>query len=180
MTHQTDFSRRQLRSILMNGLIIFLTGLFLSACGGGGGGGGGGGSVAGGGIGGTGSVAAIASVTVNGVTYSCVGATITDDDGTLDQGTGDPCQDAEDAGRLTVGSIVTVTGTTNAGNATATTINVSRSVRGPVANLNVTGQSFTVLGQTILVDQTTNYPGIGGLSALPTVRLLKSVDSANR
>ena len=161
------FPASNLRPNFFYGLLFILFSLALSACGGGGGGGGGGTVVGGGGIGGTGSVAAIASITVNGVTYSCVGTTLTDDDGTFDQGSGDRCVAARDAGRLSVGSIVTVTGTTDgAGNATATTVNISRSVRGPVANLNVTGQSFSVLGQTILVDQTTHYAGVASLSGL--------------
>ncbi len=163
---------RHLRSNFQNGLFIFLISLFLSACGGGGGGGGGiggggGGSIAGG-IGGTGSVAAIASVTVNGVKFSCVGATVTNDDGTIDQGPGDNCVAAQTAGRLAVGSVVTVTGTTDASgnNPTATTVDVSRSVSGPVASLDVNGQSFSVLNQTILVDQTTRFVGVAGLSSL--------------
>ncbi len=166
-------SARKLRPNFYYGLLCILFSLALSACGGGGGGGGGigggggGGSLAGG-IGGTGSVAAIASITVNGVKYSCSSTTFEDDDGPFTpSGSRDPCVEAEAAGRISSGSVVTVVGTTdNAGNATATSINISRSVRGPVANLNVTGQSFKVLGQTVLVDQNTKPSGIAMLSVL--------------
>ena len=148
--------------------------LILAACGGGGGGvaggiGGSGGPVAGG-IGGTGSVAAIASVTVNGVKFSCVGAVVTDDDGTLPQPAPgkDPCLDAEDLGRLSVGSIVTVTGTKDSnGNPIATTVDISKSVFGPARNIDVPALKFSVLGQTVQVDQSTQYKGLpSGLTSL--------------
>ena len=144
--------------IFLSGFLVAFT-LILAGCGGGGGGGGGG--IVGGGIGGTGAVgtvSAIGSVTVNGVTYSCVGATVTNDDGTVDQGPGDNCIAARDAGRLSVGSIVVVTGSKDAnGNFTATTVSTSRNVLGPVANKDDIGLSFTVLNQRVLVVSTTRF-----------------------
>ncbi len=156
-------------------IFLFTLALLLAACGGGGGGGGT--TVGGGGIGGTGAVgtvSAIGSVTVNGVTYSCEGATITSDDGTIDQGSGDNCVDARDAGQLSVGSVVVVTGTKDAsGNFTATKVDISNSVRGPAVGFNVPGLSFSVLNQTILVDEATRFEigsaqstGTAGLTAL--------------
>ena len=149
--------------------------MLLAACGGGGGGGGT--TVGGGGIGGTGAVgtvSAIGSVTVNGVTYSCVGATVTNDDGTVDQGPGDNCIAARDAGRLSVGSVVVVAGSKDAsGNFTATTVNISNNVFGPATNISVQGLSFTVLNQRIFVDDATRFEigtaqstGPAGLTAL--------------
>ena len=158
--------------IFLSGFLVAFT-LILAGCGGGGGGGG----VVGGGIGGTGAVgtvSAIGSVTVNGVTYSCVGATVTNDDGTVDQGPGDNCIAAEQAGRLSVGSVVVVTGSKDAsGNFTATTVSSSNSVFGPALNIIVDGLSFTVLKQRILVDETTRFEiegvksaGTAGMTAL--------------
>jgi hypothetical protein len=140
-------------------IFLFTLSLLLAACGGGGGGGGT--TVGGGGIGGTGAVgtvSAIGSVTVNGVTYSCLGAVVTNDDGTVDQGPGDNCIAARDAGRLSVGSVVVVAGNKDAsGNFTASTVNISNNVFGPATNISVQGLSFTVLNQTILVDDATRF-----------------------
>jgi Domain of unknown function (DUF5666) len=155
----------------LNGLLVFILSLTLAACGGGGGGG----SVIGGGIGGTGgavgSVSAIGSVTVNGVTYSCIGAVVTNDDGTIDQGPGDNCIAAESAGRLSVGSVVTVKGTEDSGgNFTASTVNISRSVTGPAVAISVSGLSFSVLSQSISVDEATRFE-IAGVKSVGTVGL---------
>ena len=174
-------SRRQIfRPEFIKGIFLFTLSFILAACGGGGGGGGigggGGGSIAGG-IGGTGSVAAIASVTLNGVKFSCVGAVVSDDDGTIDQGTGDQCVEAQRVGRLSVGSVVTVKGTGAKdanGNPIASTVNISKSVFGPATNIDVAGQSFKVLNQTILIDQNTVFkgaPGLGSLAANTTVEV---------
>jgi Domain of unknown function (DUF5666) len=155
---------------------LIILSLIVTACGGGGGGGT---VVGGGGIGGTGSVAsvgtvsAIGSVTVNGVTFSCVGATVTKDDETIDQGPGDNCIAAQTNGNLSVGSVVVVQGNNSGGTFTATTVSSSNQVFGPVANVSVTGLSFTVLSQTILVDDATRFEingvqstGTGALSSL--------------
>ncbi len=156
-------------------LISLLTlSLVLAACGGGGGGG----SVAGGGIGGTGAVgtvSAISSITVNGVTYGCVGAVVTDDDGIVAQGSGsDNCIAAEQAGKLSVGSVVVVTGSRDSsGNFSAETVDVSSSVAGPAINVLVNELSFSTLDQTVLVDEQTRFEidgtelsGSAGLTAL--------------
>ncbi len=146
----------KLQLLLSGFLITFM--LALAGCGGGGGGGG---TVVGGGIGGTGAVgtvSAIGSVTVNGLTYSCFGAVVTSDDGTIDQGSGDNCVEAERTGQLSVGAVVTITGTRDAnGNLTATTVSISRNVLGPVANKDLAGLSFTVLNQRVIVSETTRF-----------------------
>ena len=148
----------KLQLLLSGFLVTFM--LALAGCGGGGGGGGGGTTV-GGGIGGTGAVgivSAIGSVTVNGLTYSCFGAVVTSDDGTIDQGSGDNCVEAERTGQLSVGAVVTITGTRDAnGNLTATTVSISRNVLGPVANKDLAGLSFTVLNQRVNVSETTRF-----------------------
>ena len=146
----------KLQLLLSGFLVTFM--LALAGCGGGGGGGG---TVVGGGIGGTGAVgtvSAIGSVTVNGLTYSCFGAVVTSDDGTIDQGSGDNCVEAERTGQLSVGAVVTITGTRDAnGNLTATTVSISRNVLGPVANKDLAGLSFTVLNQRVIVSETTRF-----------------------
>ena len=146
----------KLQLLLSGFLVTFM--LALAGCGGGGGGGG---TVVGGGIGGTGAVgtvSAIGSITVNGLTYSCFGAVVTSDDGTIDQGSGDNCVEAERTGQLSVGALVTITGTRDAnGNLTATTVSISRNVLGPVANKDLAGLSFTVLNQRVIVSETTRF-----------------------
>ncbi len=146
----------KLQFLLSGFLVSFM--LLLAGCGGGGGGGG---TTVGGGIGGTGAVgtvSAIGSVTVNGLTYSCFGAVVTSDDGTIDQGLGDNCVEAEFTGQLSVGAVVTITGTRDAnGNLTATTVSISRNVLGPVANKDLAGLSFTVLKQRVIVSETTRF-----------------------
>ena len=103
-----------------------------------------------------------------------MGATVTNDDGTVDQGPGDSCIAAEQAGRLSVGSVVVVTGSKDSsGNFTATTVSSSNSVFGPALTISVNGLSFTVLNQSILVDETTRFEidgvksaGTAGMAAL--------------
>ena len=146
----------KLQLLLSGFLVTFM--LTLAGCGGGGGGGG---TTVGGGIGGTGAVgtvSAIGSVTVNGLTFSCFGAVVTSDDGTTDQGTGDNCVEAQATGQLSVGAVVTITGTRDAnGNLAATTVSISRNVLGPVANKDLAGLSFTVLKQRVIVSETTRF-----------------------
>ena len=83
---------------------------------------------------------------------------VTSDDGTIDQGSGDNCVEAERTGQLSVGALVTITGTRDAnGNLTATTVSISRNVLGPVANKDLAGLSFTVLNQRVIVSETTRF-----------------------
>ncbi len=134
--------------------------LAVAACGGGGGGGGG---IVAGGTGGTGIasgiVTGISSVIVNGVTFSCTGATVANDDGTIDQGSGDRCVDANNQGLLQPGMVVTVQGSINANGTTgsATRVTVRDDLKGPVSNKSSANNSFTVLNQTVLVDNDTRF-----------------------
>lgn len=83
---------------------------------------------------------------------------MTSDDGTTDQGTGDNCVEAQATGQLSVGAVVTITGTRDAnGNLAATTVSISRNVLGLVANKDLAGLSFTVLKQRVIVSETTRF-----------------------
>ena len=152
------------------GLCLLASTLLVASCGGGGGGGGGT-VVGGGGIGGTGSVAsvgvvtAIASVEVNGVKFSCVGATVTTDDGsTAPSGAGDSCVSSKGKGQLREGMVVVVKGSKDSGgNSTAATVTAESNVTGPAVNIDPTLQSFTVLSQFIDVDDNTLFEITNGL-----------------
>jgi hypothetical protein len=139
-----------------------LLAMLAAGCGGGGGGSAGVGAIAGG-TGGTGiasgTVEAIGSVTVNGVTFSCDGAIIQDDDGTLDQGPGDSCVRANASGGLELGMIVAVDGSINANGTTgtATNVRVRPRLRGPITAIDSASNSFTVMGQTVIVDGDTRF-----------------------
>ena len=160
------------------GLCLLASTLLVASCGGGGGGGGT--TVGGGGIGGTGSVAsvgvvsAVASVTVNGVTYSCKGATVTVDDNiTAPSGSDDSCVTSQNNGQLRPGMVVVVTGSKDAnGVLTASTVKAQSNVIGPAVNISITGQTFSVLSQSIDVDDNTRFElsgkftGVRGLTAL--------------
>ena len=177
MSHPNHVRGQLLRPDYINGIFLFMLSLILAACGGGGGGGGT--VIGGGGIGGTGSVAAvgtvsaIGSVVVNGVTFNCTGAAVTTDDGTVDQGPGDRCVTANQAGILDPGMVVVVTGTSSGSVFTAQTVTAQNTVAGPAVSISATGQSFTVLSQSIVVDDATKYQingsnitGAAGLVAL--------------
>ena len=169
---------RNFLSPVFKGLCLLTSTLLITSCGGGGGGGT---TVGGGGIGGTGSVAsvgvvsAVASVTVNGVTYSCIGATVTTDDGsTAPSGSDDSCVTSQSNGQLRPGLVVVVKGSKDsAGNLTATTVTSQSNVTGPAVNIDPTFLSFTVLSQFIDVDDNTRFEindqkftGVDGLTAL--------------
>ena len=137
--------------------------LALAACGGGDGGGGGGG-IASGGTGGTGissgSITGFGSIFVNGVEFSTNGATIKRDNAPINE------QD------LRRGMVVEVQGSiASSTSGTATTVNVEEAVRGPVESKSGTASAGTlvVLGQTVLVDDTTlidnNVPNFGAITS---------------
>ena len=145
-------------------VLAYLTLLVAAGCGGGGSGDPGGGNPPpGGGIVRTGfaigPIANFGSVIVNGVTFSCTGATVANDDGTIDQGSGDRCVDANNQGLLQPGMVVTVQGSINANGTTgaATRVTVRDDLKGPVSNISTTNNSFTVLNQTVLVDNDTRF-----------------------
>ena len=159
-------------SPVFKGLCLLTSTLLITSCGGGGGGGT---TVGGGGIGGTGSVAsvgvatAVASVTVNGVTFSCKGATvIVDDNTTAPSGSVDSCATSQNNGQLRPGMVVVVTGSKDAnGVLTATTVKAQSNVTGPAVNISVTGQTFSVLSQSIDVDDNTRFEINGAKSTGP-------------
>lgn len=113
-----------------------------------GGGGGANTQVAGGGIGGTGvafgSITQFGSIFVNGVEYGTGGATILKDD------------DAILESELRLGMTVEVRGSIDSSTSgSATEVRVEEAVRGPVESVGT--DSLMVLGQTVLIDNTTRF-----------------------
>ncbi len=143
--------------------ILFALSLLLAACGGGGGGGGGGGSTTGTPAAAIGTVEKIGSVKVNGVTFDCRNATVTYDDGVVDAGE-DRCIEAQLREELDDGMHVVVTGKVNDDgvSGSASSVIVKHRFVGPVANINQTTQTFTVLGQIIQVDDGTVFKSASG------------------
>jgi uncharacterized protein DUF5666 len=126
--------------------------------------GGGGDMVAGGGTGGTGvsfgTVTDFGSIFVNGVEFSTNGATIRRDDVSVSES------------ELRKGMTVEVQGSISSSTSgVATSVTVEEAVRGPVESRTGTASAGTliVLGQTVLVDDTTlldnNVPNFAGISA---------------
>ena len=159
--------------------ILFSLSLLLAACGGGGGGG----STTGTPAAAIGTVQKIGSVKVNGVTFDCRNATVTFDDGVVDAGE-DRCIEAQLRGELDDGMHVVVTGKVNDDGVSGSASSVIAKHRfvGPVANINQTTQTFTVLGQIIQVDdgtvfkignsaKTTGAAGLANLFNGTTVRI---------
>ena len=154
--------------------ILFSLSLLLAACGGGGGGGGGG-STTGTPAAAIGTVEKIGSVKVNGVTFDCKNATVTFDDGVIDSGD-DRCIIAQGRGELDDSMHVVVNGKVNDDgvSGSASSVRVKHRFKGPVGSIDTTAQTFTILGQTIQIDDSTifkigNKPkttGVVGLSSL--------------
>lgn len=141
-------------------ILLTLVFMAIAACGSGGGGDGG---VASGGTGGTGissgSITGFGSIFVNGVEFSTNGATIRRDDSSIGEN------------ELRKGMIVEVQGSiASSTSGTAATVDVEEAVRGPVESKSGTASAGTlvVLGQTVLVDDTTlidnNVPNFGAIS----------------
>lgn len=121
----------------------------VTACGGGGGGSSGGGGSAG--IGGTGisngPVTGFGSVIVNGVEYDTSAADFSVEDASA----------GIDQNDLDIGMVVTVT---HDDNDNAKSVRYQDNAEGPVANLDVVGNTFDVLGVAITVDALTVYDGL--------------------
>ena len=108
----------------------------------------------------SGPITGFGSVFVNGVEYATSAAQIT-----IDGQSGTEAQ-------LRAGQIVTLQGTVNSDGTTgaATTLHVIADVRGPVTAIDLIGNTFTVLGQTVRVSTSTLFDdsilsgGITGLS----------------
>src|SRR3990170_7085766 len=142
-SYKKEMKKGMICHILLIGIAMFI----LVACGTGDPGG-----LAGGGIGGTGisvgKITAFGSVFVNGVKFETTGATITIDGQTAMNGQDD----------LEIGMIVAVEGTFNVDGVrgTAKSINFKDNLEGPVTGVDTTAQTLMVLGQTVIVDATTD------------------------
>lgn len=134
--------------VFINILALFVFSMLLS-CGGGGGGG-----TDGGGIGGTGQVTGtitgFGSVIVNGVKFSTSGATISK------EGT----NTTESA--LQVGMVVTISGTVDANGTTGTATGITYEdlVEGPVDSITISSNTMVVMGQNVIVGDTTAFDGV--------------------
>ncbi len=108
---------------------------------------GGGSSVAGGGVSGTGisagAITDFGSIFVNGVEFDTTGATITKDGNVVSESD------------LRKGMVVTVRGSISGTSGTVTSVAAEDVVKGPVQSVAADGLSMVVLGQTVLVDNTT-------------------------
>ena len=154
-------------------LCLFSLGLLLAACGGGGGGSGT--PATGATAAAVGTVQKIGSVKVNGITFDCINATVTTDDGIVDTGE-DRCV-AAGRNELDDNMHVVVTGKINDDGVTgsASSVIVKHRFKGPVGSIDLIAQTFTVLGQTIRVDDATVFKigsgakttGLIGLTSLP-------------
>jgi hypothetical protein len=147
--------------------------LLVAACGGGGGGSG----VVAGGTGGTGiasgQITGFGSIFVNGVEFDCSNSEIVDDDGTSDQGRGDArCSEGD---LLAKNMIVSVDGSASGDKGSATRIHVRPVLRGPVTSIDTVAGTFTVLQQTVEVEDTTRFKingtsGAGLTNGLPLLQ----------
>ncbi len=161
---------RQLNLVIVAGLIVGL----LASCGGGGGGG----SEPIAGIDrlgvSTGTITGFGSVFVNGVEFETGNATFSID--------GQPGAESD----LKIGQVVTITGTIDANGTTGTADQVvfDDNVEGPISSIDLPGNSFIVLGQTVLVDGDTSFdsgivPGsLDGLNVDDVVEVSGFVDSS--
>ncbi len=176
MRMQSHPIRQFLRPNHVTGICLFTLSLLLAACGGGGGsGGGGGGSTTGTPAAAIGTVEKIGSVKVNGITFDCLNATVTYDDGVVDAGE-DRCIEAQRRGELDDSMHVVVNGKVNDDgvSGSASSVRVKHRFKGPVGSIDTTAQTFTILGQTIQIDDSTIFKigntkttGIAGLNSLP-------------
>ena len=175
MRMQSQSSGQFFRPNPVKQICLFTLSLLLAACGGGGGGSTNGASGTGGTGAAVGTVQKIGSVKVNGVTFDCKNATVTSDDGVTDAGD-DRCVAANAKGELEGHMQVVVMGRINDDGVTgsADSVIVKHRFVGPAANINATAQTFSVLGQTIQVDDATVFKigsntkttGAAGLAAL--------------
>jgi len=130
--------------------MVFILVLVTAGCGGGGGGGGSASNPVAGidraGVT-TGTVTGFGSVFVNGVEFETNSASFDIDDGSGSESD------------LSVGSVVTVTGTVNADGktGTATRISYEAELEGPIGSIDTVNGSFVVLGTTVLTDVDTSW-----------------------
>jgi hypothetical protein len=148
----TSFFKR-----LFTGSLVAL----IAACGSGGGGGAmvGGVGIGGSGITSVGAVTAIGSITVNGVKFQTLGATVTVDSA--------PGLESD----LKVGLVTKTTGTLNSDGVTgtATRVDIDNELKGTVDSapaITASGGNFSVFGQVVLVDANTVFGNATGLADL--------------
>ncbi len=163
MRLQSHPIRQFLRPSHVTGICLVTLSVLLAACGGGGGGGGGGGSTTGTPAAAIGTVEKIGSVKVNGVTFDCLNATVTYDDGVVDEGN-DRCIEAQRRGELDDSMHVVVIGKVNDDgvSGSASSVRVKHRFKGPVGTIDATAQTFTILDQTIQIDDSTIFKIRGG------------------
>jgi len=93
-----------------------------------------------------GPISAFGSIIVNGVRFDTNSTTFTID--------GNAGTQAD----LKVGQIVVIKSETDsAGNAVASSVDYEEILEGPVSSIDIPAQSFTILGQTVLVDNSTSF-----------------------
>ena len=177
MRMQNPTIRQFLRPNHVTGICLFTLSVLLAACGGGGGGGGGGTPATGATAAAVGTVQKIGSVKVNGVTFDCKNATVTSDDDITNTGD-DRCVVANGKGELEENMRVVVTGKINDDGVTgsADSVIVKHRFSGPVANIDTTAQTFTVLGQTIQVDDGTVFKSASGAKTTGAAGLASLTD----
>ena len=176
MRLQSHPIRQFLRPNHVTGICLFTLSVLLAACGGGGGGGT---PATGATAAAVGTVQKIGSVKVNGVTFDCKNAVVTSDDGDTITNTGDDrCVAANIKGDLDEHMRVVVQGKINDDGVTGTadSVIVKHRFSGPVANIDQTAQTFTVLGQTIQVDDGTVFKSASGAKTTGAAGLASLTD----
>ena len=103
----------------------------------------------------SGTIAGFGSIVINGTHYDTSGASFTVDDAPGTQSD------------LNAGEVVTISGASDSQNGhVAHAVTYDSSLVGPVSAINSSGNSFTALGQTVLVGVTTIYQGAANFAAL--------------
>lgn len=108
-------------------------------------------------------ISGFGSVIVNGVRFDDDGATISDDDGST-----------TDSTNLGLGMTVDVRGSaSDDGSGVATSIGVFSELQGPVADLDATAGTFSLLGQVVAISADTVFDDFSGLAALANGTLVE-------
>ncbi len=112
----------------------------------------------------TGVITGFGSVFVNGVEFETGSAQVTTDD-----------EEVASENDLQVGMVVMVTGTINEDGVTgeASDIEYSENLQGSIQTINLSDSSFTVLDQTIITDELTNFEGEITLETLEVGQLVE-------
>ncbi len=165
-TQQNDNERRfTMKHVLKNILPLFLVAVLSASCGSSGSSNGGG-TTASGGIGGTGisqgTIEGFGSIIRGGVKFNTDGATFIIDDN----------QSGTTQDQLRIGQVVTIKGTINddGTTGTATEVEFENEVEGPVDGRDDTTKTLTVLGRTVIIDDSTKIEdNVGNTVAFATL-----------